>query len=269
MKFIDSWCCTEEDVRKVWDEAFRAHEPILFYGRRGEWPRVPGGSFWCPKPVDVSMSRLRRIIGDREVPVVTQRGSQVIWDPRTGLGNQMMSFEDFELALQLGEKVYLQGRLRQLMGDVWDADFVQDMRLPKPWRDVEVAREKFWVSGNGLVTPLHYDAAETMHWVLKGSKTFRLFRPGIERYAPYPANSTAPFISKLQPTLLLPEDGDVVFEMHEGDILYLPSYWWHWVRSEDDINVSMNYVWKVGALRQLANFRQMWRCRAHVKKQLG
>lgn len=262
MKFIDRHLVDDREIRQIWDEAYRAHEPVLFYdaGRR-----------WRPKTPDVSMSRLRTIIGDREVPVVTQQGSQVIWDPRTGLGNQMMSFKDFELALQLGEKVYLQGRLKQIVSGGWIdvANFYSDMMLPEPWRNIAVAREKFWVSGRDLVTPLHYDAAETMHWVLKGAKTFRLFRPGISRFKPYPARSTAPFISKLHPSDILSEEGDVTFEMHEGDILYLPSYWWHWVRSEDDINVSMNYVWKVGALRQLANFRQMWRCRAHVKKQLG
>ena len=50
-----------------------------------------------------------------------------------------------------------------------------DFELPAMMSAKPLVRTKFWLSGKGLITPLHYDPVETFHWVIRGSKRFLLF----------------------------------------------------------------------------------------------
>jgi len=142
--------------------------------------------------------------------------------------------------------------------------------------DKGLFRAKFWLSGPGLITPLHYDPVETFHWVIRGSKRFICYPPGVRRFYPFPANSTAPFISQVDPDQ---PDLDryprfraaqpIEFTVEAGEILYLPAFWWHQVYSEGAVNLSINFVWFASRLRSLRHYPQFSRARRHIAMRLA
>lgn len=203
-------------------------------------------------------------------PVVHQTGPEVIWDPKTGLGSKLMNYEEFKARKDREELVYLQedaAAIPHLNLSYW---------LPGIWDQLPILREKFWVSGPGLNTPLHYDPVETLHLMVTGTKSWTCYKPGIANYYPHPAGSEAPFISTVTPRSTLAEKPRFYknaeawdFYLNEGETLYLPAFWWHQVRSLDETNVSLNFVWETTWQRKLASFRQYWRCRRHKRAQLA
>lgn len=189
------------------------------------------------------------------INVIRQPVPSVMWDPGTGLASQKEPFGNAAYdILHSREYIYAQDDINA---------------LPRIRHDVPVipgiVRTKFWMSNRDIVTPLHYDPVETLHWVIQGKKEFVLGKPGIRGYDPYPANSKASFIGRADYLAAC----DELHSIKAGDVLYLPAYWWHRVASEARVNISLNFVWMPKWTRNLRNFNQWNRTRKHVKRQLA
>lgn len=210
------------------------------------------------------MLYLQSVLGDTEVSVIDQGGPNVVWDPETRLGSQKWPFTKFHWEIH-SRWCYLQENIAN---------------LPKLWRDTPhltipfktrkpIERVKLWVSGRELTTPLHYDPCETLHWVVKGSKRFTMYPPGLRGMSAYPADSKASFVSRRDVDVDPPNRPEYQFVLNAGEVLYLPAYWWHQVTSLGLYNVSLNYVWLNSWRTNARCFSQYWRSRKHLKKQLA
>lgn len=242
------------------DACIAAHRPAIITGLLDGQP----ASRW-------DLGSLKAKLGPHTVQVVKQDKPLVYWDPNAGLPIFRMSFDDF-VAESFGNQrsgyAYLQDDVNCLPGIIRDYD------LPPMLAEKNLWRAKFWLSGTGLVTPLHYDPVETFHWVIQGSKRFLCYRPGVRNYYPYPADSTAPFISRVDPDHVDLDEfprfrnaNAVEFELNAGELLYLPAFWWHQVYSLAAVNISLNFVWTANWRRSLRHLPQMARARRHVALQ--
>jgi hypothetical protein len=129
-----------------------------------------------------------------------------------------------------------------------------------------------WISGRGLTVGLHFDPADNLNFQLRGHKRFALYPPGVKRYYPLPMLSQTAHISgvfRKGPELdqeqfpkFLPDTVTEV-ELNEGDVLYIPAYWWHQVESLGSENVNFNCWWLPRIQKQVRNLNQAMR--GHVQ----
>jgi lysine-specific demethylase 8 len=125
-----------------------------------------------------------------------------------------------------------------------------------------------WISGSGLTVGLHFDAAENFNMQLRGHKAFYLWPPGVRDYYPLPMFSQTAHISGVYrngPTPDLtqfphfsPAKG-LRIDLCEGDVLYIPAYWWHQVESLGAENLNLNFWWLPSLQKQLFNWNQALR----------
>jgi Cupin-like domain len=245
------------------EDCIAAHRPVVLSGLMDG--QVASRSW--------DLRYLRSRIGAQEVEYVRHSSPRLYWDPRAGLPVKTARFEDFADKILLADD----GHFSYLQDDVNSFPALKnDFELPAMMSAKPLVRTKFWLSGKGLITPLHYDPVETFHWVIRGSKRFSLFSPGLRRYYPFSWRSKAPFISQVDPdsanASFFPRFRDAVpmdCTMNAGDILYLPAFWWHQVYSSDALNVSLNFVWFSSLSRSFRYLPQFARCYRHIAWRLS
>lgn len=113
----------------------------------------------------------------------------------------------------------------------------------------------FWM-GNQSVVAAHSDYPDNFACCLAGRRKFTLFPPEqVENLyiGPWDFNPAGPAISLVDPDNpdydKYPRYVDALANAFEvtlepGDVLYVPSMWWHQVKGLDDVNLLMNYWWK-------------------------
>jgi hypothetical protein len=112
------------------------------------------------------------------------------------------------------------------------------------------AHPHLWFGTEGNLSPLHYDMANNVFGQLQGRKRFLLFHPDdSDRLYPRDVRSRHHNLSQLdpeQPDLdrypLLSEARPWTCEVGAGDLLFLPAFWWHQVRSLD-VGLSISVWW--------------------------
>jgi len=242
------------------EACIREHRPVIFTGLMAG---QRASTSW-----DIPYLKAR--LGPRVVKVVNHDKPKLFWDPRLGLPARPQPFNEFvEAAFERKE-----GGYSYLQDDVNSLPMIRDdYALPRMMEDKGLLRGKFWLSGAGLITPLHYDPVETFHWVIRGAKRFLSYQPGVRRFYPFPARSTAPFISQVDPDHPDPERFPrfqgakcVEFSVNEGEILYLPAFWWHQVYSQGPVNISLNFVWFASMAKCYRHALQYARARGHIKR---
>lgn len=173
-------------------------------------------------------------------------------DVRTGIAFGTVRFGDYVDQLERGDRpdAYLIAP-----GDAWLPELNDDVRPPEYCRDAAWRNSRFWLSASQTSTPLHRDVAENIFFQLSGRKRFYLyspaatpwlyshrFRSALPNYGAfdpeYPDYERFPLSRAVEPL-------EVILE--PGDALYLPSRWWHQVRSLD-VSMSLNYWFADGAL---------------------
>jgi len=147
---------------------------------------------------------------------------------------------------------------------------MDDSERMEPLRFIfeEAVMRNIWVSRGEITVGAHFDAAENLNIQIAGRKRFTLFPPGLAGYYPFPMFSqtttvsrvfrTGPELDRARFPDFDPARGvDVVLE--EGEILYLPAYWWHMVTSLGAVNVNIN-AWSLPSVRkQIAHWNQALR----------
>ena len=115
-----------------------------------------------------------------------------------------------------------------------------------------------WIGSKGVVTRLHYDIPNNMFIQIKGKKTFYIYPPSLSlKFYPYlhPAARKSRFVDIL--TNETNDESDLlqqikkhqqVFELNEGDVLYIPSMFAHHVVSDEN-SISLNIFGKSNILK--------------------
>jgi hypothetical protein len=122
---------------------------------------------------------------------------------------------------------------------------------------------RIWV-GNRIIVPAHFDNADNLACVVAGSRRFTLFPPeqvsnlyiGPLDYTP--AGAPISMVDMLNPDFAAHPKFKAALEhaqlaeLEPGDVLYIPTLWWHHVESLSAVNILINYWWG-GSLGDDAN----------------
>jgi Cupin-like domain len=128
-------------------------------------------------------------------------------------------------------------------------ELLPDIKSPK-WIESNEAAINLWFGTANNVTPLHYDQSNNFFAQVYGRKRVTLFDPlQTEFLYPYPMSSTMnhlSFVDIENPDLIrYPEyrkAQPMECILEPGELLYLPAYWWHQVRSLD-VSISVSFWW--------------------------
>jgi len=126
-------------------------------------------------------------------------------------------------------------------------ELLADLRFPLP---IESTQINLWFGSSGTVSPLHFDRTHNLFAQIYGDKKFTLFAPDDTTYLyPYPADAVFPHLSAIdleEPDLdaypLYQQAKPLIFTIHAGQLLFMPAFWWHHVRSES-VSISVNQWW--------------------------
>lgn len=246
------------------DKYVRWNRPLVFRGLHESMSH--GNAF--------DLDFLSEAIGTRQVEIVRGKSRKLYWHPKERFPYDRTTFDEFRKIYASeaydGPRTYMQddiGNFPELRKHFDDPPYFTD-RITR--------RRKLWVSGAGLTVPLHYDPVEQLHWVLQGEKTFLCFRPGVRDYYPNPTFSKGPFMSRVDaeaPDLeAFPRFGRttaVEIVIKAGELMYVPPFWWHQVRSEADLNVSINWAWFSNPLKIARYAHEFGRVFFHLLWQRG
>ncbi len=116
-----------------------------------------------------------------------------------------------------------------------------------------------WFGAAQTVTPLHYDWANNLFAQVHGRKRVTLFAPAqASRLYPFPVSATHPHVSRVDiegadlrrfPKFRKAVSSECV--VGPGDLLFVPAFWWHHVRSLD-VAISVNFWWAPRLAQYLA-----------------
>jgi Cupin-like domain len=231
-----------DDFRRVYQEA---GVPVVIEGLTERW----NARRW-------TLDSLAAEFGAVEIAVAIAPGGTIVGNPRRGVPYRKMTLASFVAQLASGDRpdLYLSTSLEEYLPGL----LAQLDRAPycaeAPWR-----RSRLWMSAAGTASPLHRDIAHNLFVQLHGRKRFWLYSPeatpwlysysfasglpNFSRYDPEAADDDAfPHARAVRPT-----------EVHvgPGDVLYLPSMWWHHVRTLER-SLSVNTWWADGGWLEAA-----------------
>ncbi|WP_440903264.1 cupin-like domain-containing protein [Catenovulum sp. SX2] len=123
--------------------------------------------------------------------------------------------------------------------------------------DVEDKLESLWV-GNKTIVPAHWDLPQNLACVLVGKRRFTLFPP--EQYANMyvgPIDNTiagqpCSLVNLHKPDLeKFPNFAEAIkhaqyYDLEAGDVIFIPSMWFHQVEGLSDIGIMANFWWREG-----------------------
>jgi len=131
-------------------------------------------------------------------------------------------------------------------------ELLKDIKTPA-WIDYQSPAINLWFGSAENVTPLHYDHTNNFFAQVYGRKRLTLFDPmQTDLLYPYPVEASAGHVSFID--LEQPDFGEypgfrqahaLTGVIEAGELLYLPAYWWHHVRSLQ-ISISVNFWWPAG-----------------------
>lgn len=97
---------------------------------------------------------------------------------------------------------------------------------------------RIWFNPGGHITPWHYDghSLHVFNLQLKGKKRWTIVAPE----TPMPCTPFSHTVVTKRPRLA--GKRLLTFDLDEGDMLFLPRYWYHYVESMGDMNINVNWV---------------------------
>ncbi|HEU5138149.1 MAG TPA: cupin-like domain-containing protein [Steroidobacteraceae bacterium] len=212
-----------------------------------------GLSDWSDRGI-WSPELLRSKISDRPVRVCVSPARRFDWRPTldrsqaAAFSHEEMQFSEAMRRIVEGDDggaVYL---MQQPIRDKFP-ELAECMVVP-PWLgNADVVRTNLWF-GRDSITPLHYDGENNLFAHLYGTKEFTIFRPADTQYLyPFPIDSLHAHVSHVDPDApdlqARPKFANAQplrFTLRPGDLLFLPAFWWHTVRSLG-VSISVNCWW--------------------------
>lgn len=231
----------------------RYHRPsraAVFEGLTEGWP---ARSHW-------SVRYLRERFGGRPVPVLPTSEGFMDHDGQSGLHFCWMPLEEYLARLESDTHpdCYLISPLDRALPEL-----MEDVVDPVYSRGRPFKLSRFWLSAAGTSTPLHRDMVENIFVQVVGRKRFHLYPPHDSPWLySYSFRSGLPNFSRFDPERpdferfpLARRVRPIEVVLHPGDVLYLPSRWWHQPRSLD-LSMSVNFWWADGALEKVVRFTE-------------
>lgn len=212
---------------------------------------------------DWSGDVLRRAFGSREVPIIESDSPYLSYERNVS----PMPFDRFIERLSNADDsayLYYKNSTELLPPGLDDSERLTELAA---YMRLSVMRN-LWISGADLTVGLHFDPAENLNIQLRGRKRFTLHPPGIGRFYPMPMFSQSGHVSRVfreGPTLdaarfpRFDPSSSIEVMLEEGDILYLPTYWWHRVESLGAENINLNFWWLPKLRKQLSHPNQALR----------
>lgn len=187
----------------------------------------------------LSAEDLAQRLGDRIVPVAITENGRMPHDAMRGYA-------------------YRQTRLSTFLQnpDGYSIFAIEDeLELEQP-RFLPASRwtmRKLWISPSDTRAPLHQDLPENLYAQLVGKKRVTLFSPRESRHLyRQPLWSRLPNFSRVDaeaPDLerfpRFARAHPLTAELEPGDLLYLPRFWWHQMRSLE-LSISVSTWWAAG-----------------------
>lgn len=113
---------------------------------------------------------------------------------------------------------------------------------------------RLWI-GNAVTISTHYDVADNIACVVAGRRRFTLFPPKeVANLYVGPLEHTisgqpvsmvdpdAPDLDRF-PRFAKAQEAALTADLEPGDAIYIPTLWWHHVRSAERFNLLVNYWW--------------------------
>ena len=235
--------------------------PVILTGVASRWPSV---TRWSPE-------YFRDHHGRRRVMVERSRSATPSNDPLTYLRNRYYAEDELGHVIE----VMLSGtqppgayyitysnifeKIPELHADIEPVHQTLAMpgHLPASLKARLSLRPGLWLGPGGTVSPVHFDRHENFNVQITGRKAWTLFSPEQSRRLYYPA-------LEMPSVIFSPVDVEQpdarrfpLFERAErheatldpGEILFIPSGWWHHVRTLET-SISLNFWWwTLAALR--------------------
>jgi hypothetical protein len=233
------------------DASVVGSEPIHVPGGVADWPACGG---W-------TTDYLARAVGDVRVTVKVSRSGDFGYRPDGEVldGDDQSEMTDRRLsdALTLiegsaagGPKYYV---AQQMMDGALSA-LGDDLRFPSVAGSFPVA---LWCGSAGTASQLHFDRGPNLFAQISGEKHFTLFDPADSPYLyQYSGDCRMSHLSEVNVGRPDPVRHPLVSHavartvtVRAGDLLYIPPYWWHYVRSTS-VALSVNQ-WR----REEASYR--------------
>lgn len=242
---------TAEEFRR--DYAGKS-KPVVFRGGVKQWPAFEK---WTP-------DYLAETVGGNQINVQQSPTGIFGLDPEKG-GPR---FEEIKTTL----RAYVDTMMNVTEGDIRYyvqrvnipeklPELLSDFSLPSYVDAAKVYLINLWLGPAGNVTTLHYDTPNNFLAQIRGRKRFKMFSPW-QASRLYACRSKAYNMSRVNidaPDLeRFPRFKDAQMyevEIEEGDLLFIPTYWWHQVYSET-AGISVN-IWFIPLYRQLIG-PQLW-----------
>lgn len=248
------WPLSSSDFKRL----MAARQPAHFRAAAADWPCT---RLW-------ESDYLRDKVGRRTVTVT--RSKQALYSVDPGKGHYApddmspMAFGDFldHIFTQAGEgpRWYLhKHNIEQQLPEL-----LPDIRIPDHIAGSPMLLMSLWMGARGSITPIHHDFSDNFFVQARGRKR-------VVMYAPEPENAfyRLPFrtlngrsswhISRVG-SLESPERASFPhFEratrfdvtVDQGDILYIPAFYWHEVHSLDSPSMSLSYWWSQYTVQEI------------------
>jgi lysine-specific demethylase 8 len=224
----------------------RASQPAIF---TDVVPRWKAWGRW-------SRDYFRVTWGQHQVLVVPTRGRYVQHDAREGhlRFREMPMAEALERLDDGGENgVYLIVPLDQYLPGL-----LGEVEVPAYCKDRPGFRGRLWMNAPDIGVPLHRDFSENLIGQLDGVKQFVLYPPEeAHRLYAFPRRSPVPTFCQVDgeapDPVRFPRCADArraVVTLRAGEMLFLPSRWWHQVRSVEP-SLSINFWWAAGVYERI------------------
>jgi hypothetical protein len=157
-----------------------------------------------------------------------------------------MAFEDAAKLIAYGSDSQYAYIAQQSMHQF--PELAPDICIPE-WFPPELIANMWF--GRKSVTPLHHDLDENFFAQIYGKKEFTIFPPtDTANVYPFPITAVRSHMSQV--TLDAPDVDKyprlrqatpLRFTLNPGELLFLPAFWWHHVRSLD-VSISLNFWWE-------------------------
>lgn len=242
-------------VEKFRDEISPGNVPVLLRGLVAHWPAVREGN----KSPEAMASYLKRF--DQGRPVETLLGSPAI-EGKFFYNETMDGLNFVKRPEPIGESVehILAFRGHSMPPSI----YIQSAPIPdllpgfahENTLDIvaPAVAPRIWI-GNRLTVQTHFDLSENIACVVAGRRHFTLFPPAQTPNlypGPFELTLAGPPVSVVRldapdfdayPNFREALDHALVADLEPGDALYIPYFWWHHVRTLEDLNVLVNYWW--------------------------
>jgi hypothetical protein len=213
-----------------------ASRPVVISGIMYEWPAL---KTWDFKYFSETYGNTKAVV----VPVKNGKGVATL---KEGTLFQNMTFKEVLPIVEEGNPE-----------DCWTVStpantlplaVLNDYSPPEYCAGGKYLTSYLFLSPKGLKIHLHQDLPENLYALVKGRKSILLFAPSAPVY-PHSRFSKLPNFAQVDidkpdyarfPALANAQPYSA--ELNAGEVLYIPSFWWHYIHNEES-TIAMNFWW--------------------------